>query len=98
MRASPGRGSELEIALTDLAARIRECAGCEQVEIFADLGDSDRYVFIEHWRSPADRDAAGAALGKQTFACVAATLAEPPATCDLRAANSQACPPPASSY
>jgi quinol monooxygenase YgiN len=85
MRAAAGESTELEAALVALAARIRAQPGCEKVEIFADAADGDRYLFLEHWRSPADRDAAGAQLGKQAFAAVAATLAGAPEAHDLSA-------------
>lgn len=83
LQAGEGRETELSDALATLAAQIRACAGCAKVEIFVDAGDRRRYVLIEHWRSSADRDAAGAALGKAAFAPIFATLAERPDARDL---------------
>jgi quinol monooxygenase YgiN len=84
MHAAPGRGPELATALGDLAARLRDQPGCEAIEIWADMADGDGYVFVERWHSPADRDAAGKALGRQAFAPVVSSLAEPPVIRDLR--------------
>ena len=78
MIAAESRGDDLRAALVDLAARVRPLPGCERVELFADPKDGLTYVFVEYWRSIDDHKAAGAALGKEAFAAVGATLAAPP--------------------
>ncbi len=78
MTAADDRGADLRAALVDLAATVSPLPGCEKVELFVDPRDPATFVFIEHWRSVEDHKAAGAALGKDAFAPVAATLSAPP--------------------
>jgi quinol monooxygenase YgiN len=78
MRAAEGRGDALGRELETLAGKVRPLAGCEKVEMFADAGDADAFIFIEYWSSVDAHKAAGAALGKEAFAGVMAVLAGPP--------------------
>lgn len=78
MQAAAGRGHDLGAALTALATKVGAFGGCELVEMFADPNDPTTYVFVEHWRSLDDHQAAGRALGKEAFAPIMAVLAQPP--------------------
>ncbi|MFA6116903.1 MAG: antibiotic biosynthesis monooxygenase family protein [Sphingomonas sp.] len=78
MTAAEDRATDLHAALVDLAVKVTPLPGCEKVELFADPKDGATFVFVEHWRSIEDHEAAGAALGKHAFAPVAATLSAPP--------------------
>ena len=79
MRARPGHGSDLGSALIELTAKVAPFEGCLKVELYRDPGDPDTYVFIEHWASVEDHEAAGAALGRGAFAPIIATVADRPA-------------------
>ncbi len=78
MRAAEGQGGALRQALEALAAKVSPLPGCEAVELFVDTREPDVCMFVEHWASIEAHKAAGAALGKEAFAPVMATLASPP--------------------
>lgn len=78
MTAAEGRGDDLLAELTGLAAKVRPLAGCQKVELYREPKQPLRFHFLEHWDSVDDHRAAGALLGKETFAPVAATLAGAP--------------------
>ena len=83
LQAAAGREAELGDALAGLSAKVSACPGCEKVELLVDVRDPGHYIFIESWSGTAERDAAGAALGKSAFAPVLNALASPPVGSDL---------------
>lgn len=78
LSASAETAGALRTALKVLAQKVEACAGCDRVEVFVDQGDPLAFTMVEHWRSQADRDAAGAALGRAAFAEVMGALSQKP--------------------
>jgi quinol monooxygenase YgiN len=62
-RAKPGRGDELEAELLDVAAGLRDVAGCELYVINRDPSDPDVVWVTELWRSEEHMEAALQAPG-----------------------------------
>ena len=65
-------------SLVALEQAVLACPGCLGTSLLTDMGDTRRFVFIEHWRTKEDRDAAGALLGKSVFAPIMAAASTPP--------------------
>ena len=66
-------------SLVLLEQEVRACSGCLGTTLLTDIGDATLFVFIEHWRTQEDREAAGAVLGKSLFAPIMAAAMTPPA-------------------
>lgn len=69
--AKPGEGAALEAALLKLRHELNRQGGLLSVEILR-ADDGHAFVFIERWRDESDRQAAGVAIDRATFAAVAA--------------------------
>lgn len=78
MTARDGEIKALRQGLEVLAAKVTPLAGCQGVELLQDLASPEQFTFIERWHSAKAHKEGGAALGKEAFAPVMATLAGAP--------------------
>lgn len=78
MHAKDGMDAALESALRAVAEAVLPLPGCEGVEMLRDLGNAQRFVFIERWADVDAHKNAGALLDKSVFGPMMAALAGPP--------------------
>ena len=78
MHAKAGEAAALQTALENLAVAVRALTGSEGVEMLRDIGNEERFVFIEKWDSVDSHKAAGGALPKGMIEKIGALLDGPP--------------------
>ena len=78
MHAKAGESASLQTALETLAVAVRQLPGSEGVEMLRDIGNEDRFVFIEKWDSVDAHKAAGNMLPKELLAPLGTLLDGPP--------------------
>lgn len=78
MRAKDGMSADLDSALRALADAVRPLPGCEGVEMLRDMGDEQRFIFIEQWADVDAHKAGGKLLDKSVIAPMMAALDGPP--------------------
>lgn len=78
MIAKPDQGSALFETLTKLAEHVKVVEGCEGVELFRDVENARRFIFVERWTSIEAHKTGGKQLPKTAFAPVMAALDQPP--------------------
>jgi heme oxygenase (mycobilin-producing) len=78
MIAAEGKDQMLLEALTALERLVRPLDGCLGVELLRDVAQTNRFLFIEKWRSVEAHKAAGPLLPKSSFGPVMQAIAGPP--------------------
>ncbi|MGE4431272.1 MAG: putative quinol monooxygenase [Sphingobium sp.] len=78
LNAAEGQEQALRAALEGLSAALAGQPGSLRRDLLVDEADCRCFVFIEYWETADAQKAAGAALGKDLFASIMATLAGPP--------------------
>ena len=78
MLAKEGSEAALDSALRAVADAVRPLPGCEGVEMFRDLANDRRFVFIERWASVDAHKTAGSMLDKSVITAMMAALDGPP--------------------
>lgn len=78
MHAKVGESASLQTALEALADAVCTLAGCIGVDMLRDIGNEDRFVFLEKWESVDAHKAAGSQLPKELLAPLGSLLDGPP--------------------
>jgi quinol monooxygenase YgiN len=78
MIAADGKDQALLDALIALERVVRPLDGCLGVELLRDSKESNKYLFVEKWRTVEAHKAAGASLPRASFGPIMEALARPP--------------------
>jgi heme oxygenase (mycobilin-producing) len=78
MTAADGKDQALLDALIALGDVVRPLDGCLGVELLRDSAQSNKFLFVEKWRTVEAHKAAGASLPRTSFGPVMAAVARPP--------------------
>jgi quinol monooxygenase YgiN len=78
MIAADGKEQALLDALIALERVVRPLDGCLGVELLRDSMQSNKFLFVEKWRTVEAHKAAGASLPRASFGQVVEALAKPP--------------------
>jgi quinol monooxygenase YgiN len=79
LEAAEGKATQLEGALSELAGRVRQIAGCQGVEILRSSDNGSNFILIEKWDSIDAHKKGAKSLGKDAVSPMMAALAAPPA-------------------
>lgn len=75
--AKPGSGEALHALLESVVSIIRNCAGCNSVQLLRGVEDPTRLAIIEHWDSIEAHQKAAHAIPPDTMMEAMASFAKP---------------------